>query len=260
MKFKIKTLALGVLSTASTLVMAEENTTLSKLGLSFSGNAAVTTDYRFRGMTQTQSDPAVQGSFTLAHNSGLYFSAFASNVDFGVVGDPDPHLELDPSIGFTTPLNISENFKPTLDIGIVEYNYPSARDNYNWTEGYLKLTFADVFVKGSSLLTNVNYTDDWADVGGNSWNFNVGYSAPFGDTGFGGVANVGYTTMDKKALPDGKDDYVDWKVGVNYGFKSVSGLTAELAAIGTNIDTDGLPGAIKRGVETGAVFTLTKTF
>lgn len=258
MKFIIKALALTALSSTATLAMADDSATaLSKLGITFSGNVGLTTDYRFRGMTQTQSDPAVQGSFTLAHKSGLYFSAFASNVDFG---DGGPHLELDPSIGFTTPLNISPNFKPTLDVGVVEYNYPSHSNDFNWTEGYIKLTLADAFVKGGSLTGNVNYTNDWAAVGGNSWNFNVGYSAPFADTGFGGVANVGYTTMDKKALPDGKDNYVDWKVGVTYGVKSISGLTAELDAVGTSISTSGLPGSVKRGVDTGAVFSLTKTF
>ena len=66
--------------------------------------------------------------------------------------------------------------------------------------------------------------------------------------------------MDKKALPDGNDNYVDWKVGVNYAVKSIPGVTAELAAIGTNIDTDGFTNSGKRGVETGAVFTLTKAF
>ncbi len=42
----------------------------------------------------------------------------------------------------------------------------------------------------------------------------------------------------------------------------LNGLTAELAAVGTDIDTDGIkkPHAAKRGVETGAVFTLTKAF
>lgn len=256
MQFTTKFLAFGMLALSTSMAMAED-TTLSKLGLSFSGNAAVTSDYRFRGMTQTLSDPAVQASFTLAHETGLYFSAFGSNVNFGA---SEPHLELDPSVGILIPLNISDNFKPTLDIGAVVYNYPSATEDFNWTEGYIKLTIADVGVKGSSLLTNVNYTDDWADVGGKSWNVNVGYSAPIADTGFGALANVGYTTMDKAVLADGKDDYVDWKVGVNYAFKSVQGLSAELAAVGTNIDTDGLDHETERGLETGAVFTLTKAF
>lgn len=257
MKFSTKALALAVLSSTATMAMAEDNA-LSKLGLSFSGSAAVTNDYRFRGMTQTASDPAVQAGFTLSHtSSGLYVGLWGSNVNFG---ESDPHLELDPSIGFTTPLELSPTFKPTLDVGVVEYNYPSASSGFNWTEFYAKLIFADVFVKGGSLLTNVNYTNDWAAVGGNSWNFNLGYSAPFADTGFGGVANVGYTTMDEKALPDGKDNYVDWKVGVNYSVKSIPSVTAELAAVGTNIDTDGFTNSGKRAVETGAVFTLTKAF
>jgi len=256
MKLSTKVFTLAFLSSTATMAMAED-TTLSRLGVSFSGSAAVTTDYRFRGMTQASSDPAVQAGFTLSHNSGLYVGLWGSNVNFG---ESDPHLELDPSIGFTTPLNFSPTFKPILDVGVVEYNYPSATSKFNWTEFYAKLTFADVFVKGGSLLTNVNYTNDWAATGGNSWNFNAGYSAPFGDTGFGGVANIGYTTMDKKALPDNKDNYVDWKVGVNYNVKSIPGVSAELAAVGTNIDTDGLPNSVKRGVDTGAVFTLTKAF
>ena len=53
---------------------------------------------------------------------------------------------------------------------------------------------------------------------------------------------------------------MDWKAGVTYSFASVSGLTAELAAVGTDIDTDTMTDLSKRGVETGAVFTLTKAF
>ena len=257
MKFTHQAFALAVLSASATVAMAEDNTARSKMGLSFSGNLALTTDYRFRGMTQTQSDPAVQGSFTLAHTSGLYLSAFASNVNFG---PSDPHLELDPSLGFTIPLNLSANVTPILDIGVIEYNYPSAADDFNWTEAYAKLTFTDVGIKGSSLLTNLNYTNDWAAVGGKSWNFTFAYAAPIADTGFGGVASVGYTRMDKDVLPDAKDHYVDWKVGVNYGVKSIPGLSAELAAIGTNVDTAGLTAATQRGLETGAVLTLSKAF
>ena len=242
MKFKHQAFALAVLSSSASVAMAEEQPTRSNMGLSFSGNAALTTDYRFRGMTQTQSDPAVQGSFTLTHTSGLYLSAFASNVNFG---PSDPHLELDPSLGFAKPLNLSAHVKPILDIGVIVY---------------AKLTFADIGVKGSSLLTNLNYTNDWAAVGGKSWNFTFAYAAPIADTGFGGIASVGYTHMEKDVLPDAKDHYVDWKVGVNYGVKSIPGLSAELAAIGTNVDIAGLTAATQRGLETGAVLTLSKAF
>lgn len=256
MKFTLKVLSMAVVAAASTFTFADDQAA-SPFGLSFSGNAAVTTDYRFRGLSQTQNDPAVQAGFTLAHDSGVYFGLWGSNVNFG---SGTPSLELDPSLGFATTLD-SFASKPLLDVGVVYYNYPSA-SGLSWVEFYGKLTFASVLAEGDSILTNVNFTNDYAGADTNSWNVNAGYSVPFGSTGFGGVASVGYTVVDDedKYSFGGDDNYVDWKVGVNYAFKSISGATAELAAVGTNIDTDAMDDATARGVETGAVFTLTKTF
>lgn len=256
MKFTLKVLSMAVVAAASTFTFADDQAA-SPFGLSFSGNAAVTTDYRFRGLSQTQNDPSVQAGFTLAHDSGVYFGLWGSNVNFG---SGTPSLELDPSLGFATTLD-SFASKPLLDVGVVYYNYPSASD-LSWVEFYGKLTFASVLAEGDSILTNVNFTNDYAGADTNSWNVNAGYSVPFGSTGFGGVASVGYTVVDDedKYSFGGDDNYVDWKVGVNYAFKSISGATAELAAVGTNIDTDAMDDATARGVETGAVFTLTKTF
>lgn len=256
MKFTLKVLSMAVVAAASTFTFADDQAA-SPFGLSFSGNAAVTTDYRFRGLSQTQNDPAVQAGFTLAHDSGVYFGLWGSNINFG---SGTPNLELDPSLGFATTLD-SFASKPLLDVGVVYYNYPSASD-LSWVEFYGKLTFASVLAEGDSILTNVNFTNDYAGADTNSWNVNAGYSIPFGSTGFGGVASVGYTVVDDedKYSFGGDDNYVDWKVGVNYAFKSISGATAELAAVGTNIDTDAMDDATARGVETGAVFTLTKTF
>ena len=256
MKFSTKLIAISVLSSMASMAMAEENTALSNIGLSFSGSAAITSDYRFRGITQTENDPAIQAGFTLAHTSGLYFGLWGSNVNFG---SGSPSLELDPSLGFATTLD-SFASKPLLDVGVVYYNYPSASD-LNWVELYGKLGFKDAIVSGDNILTNVNYTNDYAGADADSWNVNLGYTVPFGSTGFGGVASVGYTSVDDDKYDfNGDDNYVDWKAGVTYGFKSVSGLTAELAAVGTNIDTDGMSNAGERAVETGAVFTLTKAF
>lgn len=255
---KLLTTALFV-STLSTAAMAAEDTTLAQYGFTVSGNVALTSDYRWRGQSQTQNDPAIQGTVTLAHSSGLYFSAFASNVDFG--GD-SAHLELDPTIGFATPITLG-SIKPTLDFGVAYYNYPSNSD-INYPEYYAKLTFADSIVKGDSLTPSIAYTNQYGGDAGKvdghdveNWNFNLAYSMPFADTGFGGVATVGYSKADKQIY--GTDDnFVDWKVGVTYGFKSVSGLTAELDAVGSNID--GYTGVANRAVDTGAVFTLTKAF
>ncbi|WP_375707840.1 TorF family putative porin [Acinetobacter brisouii] len=249
---KLFTTALFV-STLSTAAMAAEDTTLAQYGFTVSGNVALTSDYRWRGQSQTQNDPAIQGTVTLAHSSGLYFSAFASNVDFG--GD-SAHLELDPTIGFATPITLG-SIKPTLDFGVAYYNYPSNSD-INYPEYYAKLIFADSIVKGDVLTPSVAYTNKYAgDSDVSNWNFNLAYSLPFADTGFGGVASVGYSKADKKIYGN-DDNFFDWKAGVTYNFKSVAGLTAELDAVGTNMD--GYTGVLDRSVDTGAVFSLTKTF
>ena len=253
MNFKLSTLvAASLLTCASGLTMAAES------DVSFSGTAAMTTDYRYRGISQTENDPAVQVGFALAHASGVYGGVWGSNVGFA------NSLELDPYLGYSTELS-SLASKPTLDVGVWYYGYPSSSDS-NWAEYYARLTFGSVFTADDSLYTNINYANDFLgdDTEGDQWYLNAVYSFPIADTGFGGVASLGYTTTSEhdfnSATAEVEDDYIDWKVGATYGFKSVEGLTAELAAVGTNIDTDGQTDAFKRGVETGAVFTITKAF
>lgn len=255
MKFACKALVLSMVAGLSTVSFASEDNALAKSGLSFSGSAALTTDYRFRGITQTENDPAIQGGFQLDHESGLYAGVWASNVHFG--SDDPTHLELDPYIGYATELPLAG--KPTLDVGLWYYGYPSSSD-LNWLEIYAKLGFDNAIVTGDNLLAAVNYSNDVAGTDEDGWYLNLAYSVPFADTGFGGVASVGYTKVDIDDAFNGKDNYVDWKVGVSYDFKSIEGFSAELAAIGTNIDTDELAKFEKRGVKTGAVFTLTKSF
>jgi len=101
------------------------------------GNAALTTDYVWRGSTQTQGDPAVQAGFKVAGDSGLYASIWGSNVEFA----PETHAssEFDFTVGWGRKL--SDDW--AVDVNVLHYRYPSTTVDLNWTELNGTVTYAD---------------------------------------------------------------------------------------------------------------------
>ncbi|TKR29574.1 hypothetical protein FCE95_15705 [Luteimonas gilva] len=108
------------------------------------GNATLTTDYVWRGSTQTHGDPAVQAGVKVAGQSGFYGSAWASNVEFA----PEIHAssEVDLTVGWGHALNDDW----ALDLNVLHYRYPSTTVDLNWTELNGTLTWKN---------------DYWASVG-----------------------------------------------------------------------------------------------
>ncbi len=99
------------------------------------GSAALVSDYRFRGVSQSDEDLAVQGSVTATHESGLYAGFWASNLaGWGTFGGAN--LELDILAGY--------KFKPTeaatLDVGVTYYLFPGGADETDFFEPYVKLS------------------------------------------------------------------------------------------------------------------------
>lgn len=94
----------------------------------FSGNATLTSDYVWRGSTQTLGDPAAQLGFKLAGDSGFYASAWGSNVHFAP--GTGANLELDLAAGWAK--NLSHDW--ALDVNVLRYQYPSTAIDLNWTE------------------------------------------------------------------------------------------------------------------------------
>src|SRR5262245_6966550 len=60
----------------------------------FTGNMAIVSDYRFRGISQTFKQPALQGGLDYSHSSGFYVGNWNSNIDEGA-GFPSGNLEMD---------------------------------------------------------------------------------------------------------------------------------------------------------------------
>jgi uncharacterized protein (TIGR02001 family) len=91
----------------------------------FSGTAAATSDYVLRGISQTQGDPAAQLGARLAFDSGLYASAWGSQVDFGPTLGTD--AEIDAAIGFNRTFGERWN----LDVNLTRYFYAGTRGDTN---------------------------------------------------------------------------------------------------------------------------------
>lgn len=87
-----------------------------------SGNVALTTDYVWRGWTQANSDPAIQGGFDLSAGS-FYAGTWASTVDFGDA--TDTNLEVDFYAGFAGEMESGLGW----DVGFVYYAYPDSSDS-----------------------------------------------------------------------------------------------------------------------------------
>jgi len=93
-----------------------------KLGLSATVN--MTTDYVFRGISQTAENPAIQGSFDLTYNI-FYAGIWASNLDFGGtgLGGDVSNIEIDYYAGITPKWG-----KWNFDFAALYYTYPGAFD------------------------------------------------------------------------------------------------------------------------------------
>jgi len=211
-----------------------------------SGSVALTTDYKFRGISQTSNNVAVQGSVTLTDDSGVYATAWASSVD-GLMGGS----ELDLLLGYAgTAGDVS------YDVGVMRYAYPGANSSNtgSGTDPDYNEIYASVSAKGAKL--GVAYSDDYfAETGKFSYVY-----ASYGQEveGFGLSASVGYNKLyDSGATFSAAktdDDYIDYKVAVS---KVVSGLTIEAAYIGTDLKEADVAGL---NVDGSAVFTVSKSF
>ena len=113
-----------------------------------SANAAITSNYIWRGITQTYDQAAGQGGIDYGHDSGLYAGTWVSNVAFGD-DNTDNGYEMDVFAGFA-----GEAGKLGYDVGVITYQYPVTPE-FNFTEVYVSGTASIVTI-------GLNYTVDAA--------------------------------------------------------------------------------------------------
>lgn len=169
-----------------------------------SATLGATSDYRFRGISKTDENPAVQGSLDWAHDSGVYLGVWGSNVDFF-----DANVEIDAYGGYTFASN-GYNF----DLGAIYYWHPDADDSldYDFVEAKAAVSRDLGFATGTAAL---NFSPDYFASSGPSTYVSAGLDVPVMDTGFTVNGGAGYQWIDDETA-FGAPDYADWSLGASY--------------------------------------------
>src|SRR5512139_1331290 len=151
-------------------------------------NVGLTSNYVFRGISQTGGEPAIQGGFDYSHSSGFYVGTWGSNVGWltDFQGYDHGNLELDLYGGFRNTAG-----PISYDVGAIRYMYPGSKNNTDpakttlpgaWTsEMYASLGWKWFTAKYSYYLS-----DSVFGVGPNtsgSYYFDLSGSLPVGETG-----------------------------------------------------------------------------
>jgi uncharacterized protein (TIGR02001 family) len=191
------------------------------------GNLGLTSDYRFRGISQSQNAPAVQGGIDYAHSSGLYVGNWNSSVSSQVYTNGSG-VESDLYAGWKKDV-----YKGiTIDVGSYNYFYPRATtsaatgSNYDTYEAFAGVGYGPVSVKYSQTLGNgyfgtanargTNYSQ--ADIAQSFAPLsaklkNLSFLAHYGQTKVSNSSNLNYNDLNVGlgyALPDA------WNINAKY--------------------------------------------
>ncbi|MGO4330719.1 TorF family putative porin [Cupriavidus sp. 2TAF22] len=222
----------------------------------FTANVTVASEYRYRGLMQTNRRPAIQGGFDYAHSSGFYLGNWNSSISW--LSDSNPQvsapIEMDFYGGFKNTVTLA-GLEWNYDLGVLQYYYPGDYPNgftrpYT-TELYIGAGYGPVFLKYSQALTNLfgfanskysSYIDLSANVPLNVWDLTLN-------------AHVGY--QDVRNVTDAS--YTDWRLGLTKDLGK--GFALALAYIDTNAHHSVYTNTSGRYIGRAAAFaSLTKTF
>ncbi|WP_230278969.1 TorF family putative porin [Croceicoccus sp. Ery15] len=135
----MKTLLRGAIAAsllASSALVAAPAFAQDESEISVSANVAMVTDYRFRGVSYSGGDFAIQGGVDIAHSSGFYIGTWASSLEPTSTGYGNTEVDL--YGGYSGAINDTVSF----DVGLLYYMYPSASGDTDYYEPYASVTAA----------------------------------------------------------------------------------------------------------------------
>jgi uncharacterized protein (TIGR02001 family) len=201
----------------------------------FSANVGLFSQYVFRGISQTDEKPAIQGGFDITHKSGFYIGTWASNISWISDGLPDASasMEWDFYGGYRFP--IYEDFSG--DVGVLQYyypgTYPSGATKADTTEVYFNLTWKWLsakysYVVGHKIFGVPDASGSYYLEGNGSYDIVDKVNDYIGKVTV--IGHVGYQSYRNYAALS----YTDWKGGVQ---ADLSGYTVGVFVTGTNANS-----------------------
>ena len=198
--------------------------------ITITGSAAIVSQYKFRGLTQSDNKPAVQATFTVADKSGFYISMWGSSgaSSTAYYASPNEGTEIDIYGGYTHALG---NSGVTFDGGLYGYIYPNVTA-YNLFEVYgsLSKAYGPVTAK-----VGLNWApkQDYFTTAGTATKYSV---YEYGELSYTPASLSALTVHTHLGHTGGGlnfvKEYLDYAVGVSYKVKA---LTFDISAVGTNI-------------------------
>jgi uncharacterized protein (TIGR02001 family) len=202
-----------------------------------SANVALTTEYVFRGFSQTKEGPAIQGGYDLT--CGIFYAGvWASNLDWGGdgLGNSLANIEMDWYLGIKPVTG-----RITWDLGVIYYSYPNSaklgvngvgapdRRDYNYVE--LKVGASTEIWKDGTVGVTVFYSPDYQYEAGSVWTTEATFTQAFPKfsalhrewtPSFSALLGWQKATSDKavyfRNVTGDDDSYLYWNAGVSFGF------------------------------------------
>ena len=230
-----------LLNSLAAIVLITPGVAMAEEASPLSANVGFTTDYIFRGISQTSAKPAVQGGIDFAHASGFYAGVWGSNIrwitDFGATGSA--RIELDTYAGFKNAFAGDFNY----DIGVIRYNYPGS---YTPAAGTVKADTDEIYGAIGYKWVTAKYSHGLGKFltvpGATGTNYiEINASIPVADTGLTFGAHLGKQTYrgaaaSTLALAGFDPTYTDYKLSVS---KDFSGYVIGFAYSDTNAPSGG---------------------
>lgn len=241
----------SILSAAVAATLLVPGLAAAQAAAPITGNMSLVSDYRFRGLTQTFEEPALQGGFDYAHSSGIYLGNWNSSIsDSFFAGSP---LEMDFYGGYkgaAGPLG--------YDIGVLYYYYPGSN-----LAGVGTIDNLEVYAGVSWQFLSLKYFHAVSDFFGapNTDGSNyIDFSATWDlGQGWGVNGHIGHQKVENASALD----YTDYKIGIT---KDVGGWVFGAAFIDTDADgavytfTNAASGTTKNVGDSTVVLSVSKTF